>query len=781
MGYTINVERQNFLTGAKMSVTIETLIQESRDLAKKLSHKMVTIDHLAYVTLQVKSIREFFEAQSYEVLTIEKRILNGLNSITVPNVATQTESINIHNVLMDIKKEAIIQQLKDNDVSVEPFFILLECLSFSETIFSKVLESVDSSAAQVATELNTFMNERNFSMDSKSIQEEMGEEQDAAISRGRSTKSAVEEYTTDLTQEARDGKLDPLIGRAVELHDMVQVLSRKTKKNVTLVGDAGVGKTQVVNGFAHLIAQGNVPDNLKDVRLLSLNMASLLAGTKFRGDFEGRIDRLVKEIKENPNYILFIDEIHTMMGAGSSGGGGTDMSNMLKPALSKGDLRVIGATTYDEYRKHFEKDPALSRRFMKLDILEPTLDETRQIITGLKKTYEKFHGAKFPRATIEAVLELSSKYLKTKKFPDKAIDLMDAAGARNKVRDVPNGSITRADIEYEVSRIANLSLEIVACQESERMKNLESNLHKSVYGQDEAIRTLVKNVLVARAGLRDKASIQGAFLFVGPSGTGKTEISKALSNSLGLELIRFDMSEYAQEHTVAKLIGAPPGYVGHDAGNGALLDRVEQFPNSVLLLDEIEKAHPKVLQTLLSLLDEGRLTGSHGKTVYFNNVTVIMTSNLGARNSDVRAVGFGGKGGKDGIDSAVREKLAPEFINRLDAIVKFNELSTEAIESIVDKFIDIINEDNKDRKVKVILDAAAKSWLAEHGVEKGMGARPMKRVINEHIKVPLAQEILFGYLVNGGKAKFTVKDNQLVLVMPKLKAEPKEEEVEETE
>lgn len=759
-----------------MSVTIETLIQESRDLAKKLSHKMVTIDHLAYVTLQVKSIREFFEAQDYEVPKIEKRVLNGLTNLSVPNIATDFDSINIHHVLMDIKKEAIIQQLKDNDVSVEPFFILIECLSFEETILSKVLESIDTSTSQVATELNTYMNERNYTLDSKSVQDEMSEEQEPATARGRGSKSAVEEYTTDLTQEARDGKLDPLIGRAVELHDMVQVLSRKTKKNVTLVGDAGVGKTQVVNGFAHLIVQGNVPDNLKDIRLLSLNIASLLAGTKFRGDFEGRVDRLLKELKENENYILFIDEIHTMMGAGGGGSsGGTDMSNMLKPALSKGEIRVIGATTYDEYRKHFEKDPALSRRFMKLDIVEPTLDETRQIITGLKRTYEKFHGTKYPRATIEAILELSAKYIKNKKFPDKAIDLLDAAGARNKVRDVPNSSITRSDIEYEVARIANLSLEIVSCQESERMKNLESNLHKSVYGQDEAIHTLVKNVLVARAGLRDKSSIQGAFLFVGPSGTGKTEISKALSNSLGLELIRFDMSEYAQEHTVAKLIGAPPGYVGHDAGNGALLDRVEQFPNSVLLLDEIEKAHPKVLQTLLSLLDEGRLTGSHGKTVYFNNVTVIMTSNLGARNADVRAVGFGSKGSKDGIDTAVREKLAPEFINRLDAIVKFNELSTEAIESIVDKFIDIINEDNKDRKVQVVLDKAAKQWLAENGVEKGMGARPMKRVINEHIKVPLAQEILFGYLVQGGKAKFTVKDNKIVLVQPKPKALPKAE------
>ena len=751
-----------------MSVTIETLIQESRELASTLSHKIVTVDHLAYVTLKVPSIREFLEEQNYSVSALETRILNGLNSITVPDIGATIESISIQTILADIKKEAIIQQLKANDVSVEPFFILLECLSFKETIFSKVLESVDSSASQVATEMTSYLNDRDYNLDSKSIQEEMNEEPETNINRGRSAKSAIDEYTTDLTQEARDGKLDPLIGRVVELNDMVQVLSRKTKKNVNLVGDAGVGKTQVVNGFAHLIAQGNVPENLKDVRVLSLNMASLLAGTKFRGDFEGRIDKLLKEIKENPNYILFIDEIHTMMGAGGSGNGGTDMSNMLKPALSKGELRVIGATTYEEYRKHFEKDPALSRRFMKLDIVEPTLEETRLIINGLKKTYEKFHNVKFPKNTIDAILELSSKYIKNKKFPDKAIDLLDAAGARNRVLEEPKSSIERSDIEYEVSRIANLSLEIVSCKESDRMRNLEQNLHKSVYGQDEAIHTLVKNVLVSRAGLRDKASIQGAFLFVGPSGTGKTEISKALSESLGLELIRFDMSEYAQEHTVAKLIGAPPGYVGHDAGNGALLDRIEKQPNSVLLLDEIEKAHPKVLQTLLSLLDEGRLTGSHGKTVYFNNVTVIMTSNLGARNSDVRAVGFGSNKGKDGIDTAVREKLAPEFINRLDAIVKFNELSDSAIESIVDKFIGIINDDNKDRKVQVQLDKSAKKWLAEHGVEKGMGARPMKRVINEHIKVPLAQELLFGYLVNGGKAKFTAKDGKLVMVKPEV-------------
>lgn len=756
-----------------MSNTIDSLLQDSKELAKKYKHDYVTTDHLAVVVMKVPSIRDFFASLDIDPNIIDIKLDAALQLVNIPvlSIKEPLETANFAVVRADVKKEGIIQQLKANNVEIEPYFILIECLSFSETIFEKVLESEDSSVNEIAAKLQSYMNELDYDLDIKAAQQEMDDEPQHSNSTGRgsSAKSAIEEFTTDLTQEAKDGKLDPLIGREVELHDMVQVLSRKTKKNVTLVGDAGVGKTQIVNGLAHMVANGTVPDNLKNIRILQLNVSTLLAGTKFRGDFEGRVERLLKEVKEDPNLIIFIDEIHTMMGAGGSGSGGPDMSNMLKPALSKGDIRVIGATTYDEFRKHFEKDPALTRRFMKLNIGEPTLEETKQILLGLKKNYEKFHSVKFPKVTIDAIMDLASKYLPNKKFPDKAIDLLDAAGASNRVREVPKATIERSDIEYEVSRIADLPIEVVSCQESQRMMNLEESLKERVFGQDSAITKLTDTVMVARAGLRDKASVQGAFLFVGPSGTGKTEITKALADSLGVELIRFDMSEYSAEFNVSKLIGSPPGYVGHDSGNGALLDRVEEHPNCVLLFDEIEKAHPKVLQTLLPLLDEGRLTGSHGKTVYFNNVTVIMTSNLGARNVDVRPVGFGGNANKDGIDVAVREKLSPEFFNRIDAVIKFNELEESSILSIIDKFISIMNDDIKDQKVKVSLDTSAKQWLVKNGTERGLGARPMKRCIESNIKIILAKEMLFGTLVNGGKAKFTVLDDKIVLVKPKIK------------
>jgi ATP-dependent Clp protease ATP-binding subunit ClpA len=451
------------------------------------------------------------------------------------------------------------------------------------------------------------------------------------------------------------------------------------------------------------------------------------------------------------------------MGAGATGGGSLDMSNMLKPALSRGEIRVIGATTYDEYRKHIEKDAALQRRFMKVDIMEPTLDETRLIVEGVKATYEKFHSVTFTPEAMEAVLELSTKFLQNKRFPDKAIDLMDAAGARNRTKPEPAKTIVRADIEGEVSRIANIPLEIVACEESERMLNLGDNLRKKVFGQDQAVEKLVENVMVARAGLRGQSTIQGAFMFVGPSGTGKTELSKALAEAMGQELIRFDMSEFAQEFNVSKLIGSPPGYVGHDAGNGMLLDKVEANPNCILLLDEIEKANKKVLLTFLQVMDEGRLTGSHGKTVHFDNVTIIMTTNLGARDASVLSLGMDSSG-DDGMDAAIKQHLPPEFLNRIDGVVKFNELGQDVILNVVDKFIGELNGETSSRNVHIVLTESAKAELAEKGVTPGMGARPMKRIINDKIRVPLAKEMLIGTLKKGGTATFDFVDGEIKLV-----------------
>ncbi|AFC21679.1 ATP-dependent protease [Cronobacter phage vB_CsaM_GAP32] len=763
-----------------MSFSFEDFYQEGESLARSMGHTIMTVDHLTAVALDVPSIVEFLEDINVDAVKLKKRITDFLQNTEAAVLPYSVEeqlgenmtpvSSMMTKIMVELQKKAVIEQLKENDYTIQAYFILFECLSFPYTALDTALDELGLSRTSVARELQNYIHSRDYEVDLRSStadEESQPEEKPSTYERKTrkrdDSKRGIEAYTTNLTDLAAEGKLDPLIGRETELDDLIQILSRKTKKNGALVGEPGVGKTQIVDGLAQRIANGDVPDSMKDVEILSLNMGAFTAGTKYRGEFEERVDNLLQELKERDDVILFIDEIHTIMGAGATGGGSLDMSNMLKPALSRGEIRVIGATTYDEYRKHIEKDAALQRRFMKVDIVEPTLEETRQIVLGVKSTFEKFHSTSYSDDAIAAVLELSNKFLKNKRFPDKAIDLLDAAGARNRTKETPAKQVTRSDIENEVARVANLPLEVVACEESERMLSLGDNLRKRVFGQDEAIEKLVENVMVARAGLRGESTIQGAFMFVGPSGTGKTEISKALADAMGQELIRFDMSEYAQEHNVSKLIGSPPGYVGHDSGNGMLLDKIEAHPNCILLLDEIEKAHKKVLTTFLQVMDDGRLTGSHGKTVHFDNVTIIMTTNLGARDSSVLSLGMDSSG-DDGMDAAIKQYLAPEFINRIDAIVKFNELGHDTILSIVDKFIGELNSDIESRNVKVVLTDAVKEALAEEGVTPGMGARPMKRIINDKIRVPLSKEILCGSLNKGGNALFDVIDGEITLV-----------------
>lgn len=764
-----------------MSYSFEDFYQEGESLARSMGHSIMTVDHLTAIALDVPSIVEFMEDINVDAAKLKARIVDFLTNSPAPVLPFSVEeqlgadmtpvSSMITKIMVELQKKAVIEQLKENDYTIQAYFILFECLSFPHTALDTALSELDLSRTAVARELQNYINSRNYNVDLRDAtrDEEPEKEDKPSVSGSRSSrkgdgqKRSIESFTTNLTELAANGKLDPLIGRTAELADLIQILSRKTKCNGALVGEPGVGKTQIIDGLAQMIADGNVPEDLKDVEILSLNMGAFTAGTKYRGEFEERVENLLSELKGRDDVILFIDEIHTIMGAGATGGGSLDMSNMLKPALSRGEIRVIGATTYDEYRKHIEKDAALQRRFMKVDILEPTLDETRQIVEGVKATYEKFHSVTFTPEAMEAVLELSTKFLQNKRFPDKAIDLMDAAGARNRTKPSPAKTIVRADIEGEVSRIANIPLEIVACEESDRMLNLGDNLRKKVFGQDQAVEKLVENVMVARAGLRGKSTIQGAFMFVGPSGTGKTELTKALADSMGQELIRFDMSEFAQEFNVSKLIGSPPGYVGHDAGNGMLLDKVEANPNCILLLDEIEKANKKVLLTFLQVMDEGRLTGSHGKTVHFDNVTIIMTTNLGARDASVLSMGMDSSG-DDGMDAAIKQHLPPEFINRIDGIVKFNELGSDVILSVVDKFIGELNGETASRNVHIVLTDSAKAELAEKGVTPGMGARPMKRIINDKIRVPLAKEMLIGSLKKGGTATFDFVDGEIKLV-----------------
>lgn len=755
-----------------MSKNFQDLFNDSKTYAKSLGHDFMTIDHLSAVVLKVDSVKEALESFAIDTDTLSRRIEEYLTESAPPTIPTSTRrsmgedampaTILISRVAQELEKQSVMEQLRNDDFTIEGFFVLFECLSFSNTALEAALKEQSLTRAEVARSLQSYVSSRHNNVDlSKSviIDPKGGR---VAQQQPQSAKKSIKDYTTDLTALARDGKLDPMIGREKELVALIETLSRRTKKNPCLTGEAGVGKTQIVDGLAQAIVDGNVPDHMKELTILSLNMGSFTAGTKYRGEFEERVDEFLKEMKQRTNTIVFIDEMHTMMGAGSSSSGSMDMSNLIKPALSRGEISVIGATTYDEYRQHIEKDAALSRRFMKIDVLEPTFDETTQIVKGIKSKYEEFHGVTYSTEAIDAVMELSNKFLQNRRFPDKAIDLLDASAAKNRTKENSTHIVTRSDIEEVVASIANLDISVVSCTESARMADLPTQLRSRVFGQDDAVQKLVDNVMVARAGLRDSASVQGAFMFVGPSGTGKTEISKALAESMGAKLIRFDMSEFSQEHTVAKLIGSPPGYVGHDSGNGMLLDQVEQHPNAILLLDEIEKAHPTVLLTFLQVLDEGRLTGSKGKTVYFNNVTVIMTTNLGADLAGNRSMNIGSS--ETGQDKAIKEFLRPEFLNRIDAIVKFKDLSPEAIDSVIDKFMSQLSSAVAGRGVTVSIDDDVRAWLAKNGVQRGMGARPMKRTIETNIRLPLAHELLCGSLQNGGEIKFGVENDKIVIV-----------------
>lgn len=760
-------------------MNLTQLFKKSDELATSMGHTFLTIDHVSATVLTVDSIVDVFKSMDIDAAKLHARLIDYLKNNPVPPAPKSTldddsnrTSLLVNRVMQELSKKAVIEQLNRDDFSIDAYFVLFECLSFPNTAFEAVLKEEGVSCTEVARTLQKHVEDIDTGINLKSISDEPTGDKKVAQQQPASKQKSLEDYTTNLTALAKEGKLDPMIGRQKELASLVETLARKTKKNAILTGEAGVGKTQIVDGLAQAIANGDVPEHLKDVELLSLNVGALTAGTKYRGEFEERIDNLLKELKKRENTIVFIDEIHIMVGAGSASNGSMDMSNMLKPALSRGEIRVIGATTYDEYRKNIEKDSALSRRFMKIDVVEPTIEETREIINGLQKTYEKFHNVTFTKGAMDAVITLSDKFLKNKHFPDKAIDLMDASAAKKRSRNNGN-EINVGDIQEVVAGIANLDLNVVACTESERMRSLPDALRSRVYGQEEAVTKLVDNVMVARAGLRESSSVQGAFMFVGPSGTGKTEITKALADATGSKLIRFDMSEFSQEHTVSKLIGSPPGYVGHDSGNGLLLDQIEQYPNAVLLLDEIEKADRKVLLTFLQVLDEGRLTGSQGKTVYFNNVTVVMTTNLGAADSTKRSIGMSGS--DTAQDKAIKAFLPPEFINRIDSIVTFNDLSSDAIQSIIDKFMGSLNEQVKDRGVKVSLTKAAREWLAKNGVKNGMGARPMKRTIEQNIRVPLAKEMLCGSLVDGGSVTFDVINGSLGIKPKRVKAADKVE------
>ena len=595
-------------------------------------------------------------------------------------------------------------------------------------------------------------------------------------------KDALSAYCVDLNKKARDGRIDPLIGREAEVERVIQILCRRTKNNPLLVGEPGVGKTAIAEGLARRIVLGEVPEVLKDSTIFQLDMGTLLAGTRYRGDFEERLKAVVRELEATKGSILFIDEIHTVIGAGATSGGSMDASNLLKPALQSGNLRCIGSTTYKEYRTYFEKDRALVRRFQKIDVNEPTVEDSIKILQGLKSYYEEHHNVRYTGDAITAAVELSARYVHDRKLPDKAIDVIDEVGAAQMLLPPAKRkkTITVRDVEDTVAKIARIPPKNVSRDDKETLKNLETDLKRMVYGQDKAIQALVAAIKLARAGLREPEKPIGNYLFSGPTGVGKTEVARQLAVSLGVKLTRFDMSEYMERHTVSRLIGAPPGYVGFDQG-GLLTDAIDQSPYSVLLLDEIEKAHPDLFNILLQIMDHGKLTDHNGKQIDFRNVILIMTTNAGAADLIKPAIGFG-SGVRTGDDQeAINRMFSPEFRNRLDATIGFNNLTPEVIRKVVDKFIMQLEEQLADRGVTIEMTDAAKTWLGEKGYDPQFGARPLSRIIQEHLKKQIADELLFGKLVNGGTAYVDLKDNEISIVCQPGKGKKKKDDGEDGE
>ena len=584
---------------------------------------------------------------------------------------------------------------------------------------------------------------------------------------------SLESYCVDLNRKARDGRIDPLIGRELEIERTIQILCRRNKNNPLFVGDPGVGKTALAEGLAWRIVRGEVPDILKAATIYSLDMGSLLAGTRYRGDFEERLKNVIAELEAIEGAILFIDEIHTVVGAGATSGGSMDASNILKPSLAQGTLRCMGSTTYKEYRNHFEKDRALVRRFQKIDVYEPSLDDSVKILQGLKSCFESHHNVRYTSEALRAAVDLSARFINDRKLPDKAIDVIDEVGAArmllpaNKRRTI----VTVRDVEEVVAKIARIPPKSVSTDDRKALQSLERDLKTVVFGQDKAIEALASAIKLARAGLREPEKPIGCYLFSGPTGVGKTEVARQLAHILGIELVRFDMSEYMERHSVSRLIGAPPGYVGFDQG-GLLTDAMDKQPHAVLLLDEIEKAHPDLFNILLQIMDHGKLTDHNGKSVDFRNVILIMTTNAGAAELAKPAIGFEREARVGDDTEAIERMFTPEFRNRLDATIAFASLSSEVVQLVVDKFVMQLEAQLADRQVTIELSDEARAWLAARGYDQRFGARPLGRVIQEHIKKPLAEELLFGKLAKGGIVRVTVVDDKPAFEYPEPAALP---------
>jgi ATP-dependent Clp protease ATP-binding subunit ClpA len=729
---------------------LEKIFERAIQLSLDNHHQYITLEHFLYCMITDESFNSVLVGYGTNVedLTakLENYIKNDLVSIVDHNSNSRPKKTNSVERMLN---RAFTHTLFSGRTTIEPIDCFLSILNEKKSHAAFYLRSANIEKDKFIEYVNKEIGTSNQDGEEATVPENKLE-------------AYIGNFCTNLNAKVKNKEIDPVIGRDKELEEMQLVLARRHKSNVMLIGDPGVGKTALAEGLARKIVEGNVPKFIQDHTVYTLDIGALLAGSKYRGDFEERLKNVLTAIQKKKKCILFIDEAHMMNGAGTSSGQSNDMANMLKPALAKGGLKVIASTTWEEFRKHFEKDRALMRRFQRVMVGEPDEVTTIKIIKGLKKYYEKHHGCKITNQAIIDSVKYSVKYMSDKKLPDKAIDIIDCACARFKVRDEEGGTVDHDEVVFEVAKMTGLPLEQVAAKDTTVLHDLEGDIKSEVYGQDTAVDSLLDKIYIAQAGLKSHNKPIGSFLFVGPTGCGKTETAKVLANKMGIKMLRFDMSEFQEKHSVAKFIGAPPGYVGFEDNAGQLITQLQENPNCILLLDEIEKAHPDVSNVMLQLMDNGFVTGSNGKKADARNVIIIMTSNLGASDSEKSNIGFGSQEKLGEINNAVNRFFAPEFRNRLDGIITFKKLEHSVMTKVVDKFIKEMNSLITDKNVFVQLTETAKNHLIDKGFDSKMGARPMQRVIDDGIKKPLSRQILFGKLVNGGLVKVDFIDNQLV-------------------
>jgi ATP-dependent Clp protease ATP-binding subunit ClpA len=743
-----------------LSNELEYCLNDAFHQAREARHEYLTVEHLLLAILDTPKVREILKACGADLVKLKQELKDHLEQSTPKLEEAEDNEVQPTLGFQRVLQRAVFHVQSSGKKEVGVGNVLVAIFSEKQSHAVYLLSRQNVSRLDVVNYLSHGL--------SKIAEEKTDKEETTSDGErdGDGGGSALEKYAANLNRMAQEGRIDPLIGRKLEVERTIEILCRRRKNNPLYVGEAGVGKTAIAEGLARLIVEGKVPDVLSDCTIYSLDMGSLIAGTKYRGDFEKRLKGVITELKKIPGAILFIDEIHTVIGAGAASGGVMDASNLIKPVLTNGELRCIGSTTYQEYRGIFEKDHALARRFQKIDVVEPTVSETIEILQGLKPRFEEHHSVKYADDALVAAAELAARHINDRHMPDKAIDVVDEAGARLRLKPVGEreSTVEVRHIEDVVARIARIPAKSVSSSDREVLKTLERNLKLVIFGQDKAIEALSSSIKMARSGLGDQRKPVGSFLFAGPTGVGKTEVTRQLAIAMGIEFIRFDMSEYMERHTVSRLIGAPPGYVGFDQG-GLLTEAIAKHPHCVLLLDEIEKAHPDVFNLLLQVMDHGTLTDNNGRKADFRHVIIVMTTNAGAQEMNRPSIGFThADHATDGME-AVRRLFSPEFRNRIDAIIQFAALDGTTIERVVDKLIVEVEAQLEQKGVNLTLDDAARRWIAVKGYDPKMGARPMARVIQEFIKRPLAEELLFGRLVGGGNVRVTVAEDESKLAL----------------